>query len=81
MQRVPGAAGNLCGGAMQYAFTEVDWPINGKRDRGLRLKFDGITLCPGCYIAGSDGSGDNVMLSWTDQNLHSALFSSRSFTS
>lgn len=69
------AAGNLCDGPMSIAFTEETWPSNGKRDRGLRLTFSGLTICPGCYIAGS-ADGEAVMISFTDQELANRCASS-----
>jgi hypothetical protein len=33
-----------------HRFTETDWPTNASVT-ALRITFDGVTLCPGCYIA------------------------------
>jgi len=58
---------------LTFEITEFGWPIGVKRDRGLKINFNGdIILNPGAYIAG-DANGKSVIVSFKDELLHNRL--------
>eukprot|EP01025_Chloroclados_australasicus_P023458 TRINITY_DN2376_c0_g1_i8.p1 TRINITY_DN2376_c0_g1~~TRINITY_DN2376_c0_g1_i8.p1 ORF type:complete len:1394 (-),score=237.96 TRINITY_DN2376_c0_g1_i8:1244-5095(-) len=67
---------NLCNNAeygITFEFTEFGWPQGVKRDRGLKLKFNGdIIMNPGAYLA-ANNAGSSTMFSFKDDILHNRL--------